>query len=105
MGSKSSLSQQLTDARLMVEGLTSHADAVAKVGIETSRATDIKTLSDALAALDSEQESLKAQLKSKTAELEKKQKALKEVMAETKKLVKIAVPQTDWVAFGITDKK
>lgn len=105
MSTTASLSQQLTDARLMAEGLKSHAEAVTRVGITEERATDIEGLMHRLASLDNEQEALKAQLKSKTAELTGVQKQLRELMSETKKLVKIAVDRTDWLAFGIGDKK
>lgn len=105
MGSYTSLAQQLTDARLMAEGIKKRADVVSKVGLDEAKATEIESLSQNLAALDNEQEELKALLKTKTAELSATQKKLKEVMGATKKLVKVAVDQSDWLTFGIGDKK
>ncbi|MCH5291151.1 MAG: hypothetical protein J1D88_05230 [Treponema sp.] len=105
MGSYTSLAQQLTDARLMAEGIKKRADVVSKVGLDEAKATEIESLSQSLAALDNEQEELKALLKTKTAELSATQKKLKEVMGATKKLVKVAVDQSDWLTFGIGDKK
>ena len=99
------LSQQLTAARLMAEGIRKRAEAVAKVGIDEAKLGELETLTQSLVALDNEQEELKARLKTKTAELEATQKKLKETVATAKKLVKVAVPQTDWLTFGISDKK
>ena len=89
----------------MAEGIKKRMDAVAKVGIDEARAAEIETLTQSLAALDTEQEELKSLLKTKTAELEAAQKKLREAVSEAKKLVKIAVPQNDWLTFGIGDKK
>ena len=100
-----SLAQQLTDARLMAEGLKKRADVVAKVGIDEAKTAELETLAQKLAALDNEQEELKARLKTKTAELSAAQKKLKDMLGETRKLVKVAVAQSDWLTFGISDKK
>ena len=55
--------------------------------------------------LNQEQEKLKAELKSKTAALDDALQVLKKQTAETKKLIKIAYPQHQWVEFGIEDKR
>ncbi len=100
-----SISQQLSDSRLMVEGLKKRADEVSKVGITEAKSTEISDLTEKLEKLNSEQEQLKAQLKTKTAELEDTQKQLETLMSSTKKLIKIAVDKNDWLTFGISDKK
>ena len=41
----------------------------------------------------------------KTAEIDAAKKELTALLAETRKLVKIAVDKTDWLTFGISDKK
>ena len=105
MGSKTSRSQLLTDARLIAEGIKKRMDAVAKVGIDKARAAEIETLTKSLAALDTEQEELKSLLKTKTAELEAAQKKLRAAVSEARKLVKISVEQSDWLTFGISDKR
>ena len=105
MGSNTSLSQLLTDARLMAEGIKKRMDAVAKVGIDEARVSDIVALTKSVAALDTEQEELKSLLKTKTAALEAEQKKLRAALSEAKKLVKISVEQSDWLTFGINDKR
>ena len=61
-----------------------------------------KTLAE---QLDQEQERLKSALKSKTAELEAVSIRMEQNYALAKKTVKLAEPQPNWVAYGITDKK
>ena len=56
MDSNVSLSQLLTDARLMAEGIKKRIDAVAKVGIDEARVSGIEVLTRSVAALDTEQE-------------------------------------------------
>lgn len=105
MGSNTSLSQLLTAARLMAEGIKKRMDTVAKVGIDEARVSDIEALTKSVAALDTEQEELKSLLKTKTAALEAEQKKLRAALSEAKKLVKISVEQSDWLTFGINDKR
>ena len=100
-----SLSSELTTARLLAEGIKNRADSVAKVGLTADKAAEIEALLSKLTALDNQQEELKAQLKEKTAELDSVQKTLRSTVAETRKLVKIAVDKAGWVAFGISDKQ
>ena len=77
MGSNTSLSQFLTDAWLMAEGIKKRMDTVAKVGIDEARVSGIEVPTKSVAALDTEQEELKSLLKTKTAELEAEQKKLR----------------------------
>ena len=97
-----SLSQQLSSARIMAEGIKKRADVVSKVGLTEQSADEIKALADALDALNTEQEELKARLKTKTAEMGEKQKALQKKMSDTRKLVKVAADKNDWLTFGIS---
>lgn len=105
MSSSTSLAQKLADARLLSEGLKKRADIVAKVGLGEGKAAEIDSLIQTITSLDNEQEELKARLKTKTVELAEAQKKLKETAGEAKKLVKIAVDKSDWLTFGISDKK
>ena len=77
MGSNTSLSQLLTDARLMAEGIKKRMDAVAKVGIDEARVSGIEVLTKSVAALDTEQEEFKSLLKTKPAEFDTEQKKLR----------------------------
>ena len=55
--------------------------------------------------LNSEQEKLKADLKTKTQELSKTIIEIESKVSFIKKLIKIDIPQTQWKEFGIEDKR
>ena len=55
--------------------------------------------------LNSEQEKLKADLKTKTQELSKTITEIESKVSFIKKLIKIDIPQTQWKEFGIEDKR
>ncbi|MBQ3825416.1 MAG: hypothetical protein II811_04710 [Spirochaetaceae bacterium] len=100
-----SFAQKLTAARLMTAGLKSHADDVKKVGFDEAKIAEIEKLSLEAQELDNEQESLKAKLKSCTEKLNKTTEALDVALNDAKKTVKFAISQSEWKAFGISDKK
>ncbi|MTE24982.1 membrane-binding protein, partial [Microbacterium sp. ZXX196] len=55
--------------------------------------------------LNSEQEKLKADLKTKTQALDAKLNELQKLYAQLKKRIKIDIEQSQWKEFGIEDKK
>lgn len=89
----------------MASGITTRLASLSGVGIVAADATAMNTFADELDALNSQQEELKAQLKAKTDELNDKMKLAKAKNSDLTKRVKIAVPQEEWVAFGVTAKK
>ena len=89
----------------MGEGIKKHIDELAKVDLKESDADALLELSQKASDLDVEQETLKARQKEKTAELDKVVETLKKNTAETKKRVKLVIPQSLWKEFGIEDKK
>ena len=105
MGNHTGLSDQLSAARLMVNGLKTNAEIVAKVGITEERTTAFEKVMNEAIVLDNEQENLKAALKNKTAELDAKQKEMTALLNEFRRLVKVAAGKNDWVSFGISDKR
>ncbi|MCA9936994.1 MAG: hypothetical protein KC415_23830, partial [Anaerolineales bacterium] len=68
-------------------------------------ATAMEKFADELDALNSEQEDIKAQLKTKTEELNAKMKEARAKNANLAKRIKLATPQEHWAAFGITAKR
>jgi hypothetical protein len=98
-------SQAVSDFRTMAGGITTRVTSLTGVGITAADATAMNTFADELDALNSQQEELKAQLKAKTDALNNKMKEAKAKNADLTKRVKIAVPQEEWVAFGVTAKK
>ncbi len=60
---------------------------------------------ETLKVLDNEQERLKAELKTKTTEMDSTIETLKELLAESRKVVKVSDDQAGWREFEIEDTK
>ena len=105
MAVKKALAIQVSDARVMADGIKSRLESVSRVGLTEAKAESLTALSDEIDALNSKQEELKALLKNQTAQIEAKLSTLATEYAEAKKLVKISVEQNDWKTFGINDKR
>jgi hypothetical protein len=104
--SNMSLSDLLTNSTLMSDNIKLNAGNISRYGLNLPMFTD-QMDADArqVDALNKEQERLKSELKSKTEELTLLKDKLNESYALAKKTVKLAEPQPNWVAYGITDKK
>jgi L-lysine 2,3-aminomutase len=102
---RSSYAEQLKAAKVMVAGLRSNADRVSKRGLSSDFTDKLEQTFTDVMDLDNEQEDLKAQLKMKTAELEKKVGSLDKQMSEAKKVVKLEMEQAAWKAFGLQVKR
>lgn len=98
-------SQSVSDFRTMASGISNRLPSLTNIGITAADATDLATYADELDALNSQQEELKSQLKAKTAELYNKMVEAKAKHSGLAKRIKIATPQADWTAFGITAKR
>ena len=103
--SKRSYAEVINDAKLMVSGLKSNTDRVSKRGLDKDFISKLESIMVKSQTLDNEQEDLKAKLKTKTSELDNEMMELEKLMSESKKVVKLEMPQETWQAFGITDKK
>jgi hypothetical protein len=82
------------------KGLKGNGEKLARRGIDMA---EFDGLYQKAQTLDNEQESLKAKLKSKTAELEEVMSKLELRMSEAKKIVKMDIAKENWKEFGITD--
>jgi len=97
--------EKLSMAEVMISGLRKHLDKLSRRGIDEAFIESIDTLKKDAAALNNEQESLKAQLKSKTDDLNKTIKELVKKVSEGKKIVKLDIDPELWKEFGIEDKQ
>ena len=97
--------QSVSDFRTMAGGITTRVASLSGVGISAGDATEMISFADELDALNVQQEDLKAQLKSKTEELDAKMREARAKHSDLSKRVKIATPQEHWAAFGITAKR
>ena len=98
-------SQKMSDARLMSAGIRAHTEELTSVSLGEEQAAQIDSYVETLRTLDTQQEKLKAELKTCTAELDKNVSALNDVMQDAKKRVKLTIPQAGWHEFGISDKR
>lgn len=102
---KVSYAELISLAEVMASGLKNNADEVAKRGISPEFVAEMEALRNQAITLNNEQERLKADLKSKTESLNAKVEALSAKLSESKKIVKLTIPQSSWLEFGISDKR
>lgn len=102
---KMSFAELVNSGKVMLTGLQANAEAVARRGIDTEFMTNLQTAIVDTETLNGEQESLKAALKAKTAELDSRLMDLKKMLSEARKVVKMTIDKTRWVEFGISDKR
>ena len=102
---KVSYAKLISSAQVMSTGLQNNAtDASQRGWLQANNDRLIGSRAEAI-ALNDEQEKLKADLKTKTAELDAKMDELYTQMKEARKVVKLGFPQSRWYEFGVTDKR
>jgi hypothetical protein len=103
--SKPTYADRIASAQVMVAGLRNNAEQVARRGLDIKFIDSVDADKSDASTLNGQQEKLKADQKSKTAELLAKLDELDAKMAEAKKVVKLEFPQSRWKEFGIDDKR
>ena len=101
---KKSYPESISQAKVMIDGLISNSANPPK-GIDEAFVTNFTNSRERAVSLNSEQEKLKADLKTKTAELDAEVAAMMKIYSEAKKRVKMDFPQEKWREFGIEDKR
>ena len=102
---KKSFAESINNAQVMYAGMLNNEVEVAKRGWSVDKTRqELGGTREAAIALNDEQERLKAELKTKTSELEAKLAQLNTLMSEATKVVKLGFPQTQWKEFGINAK-
>ena len=105
MGQSKSYAETINDGKVMISGLKSNTERVAKRGLSADFITNLENVQKIVMDLDNEQKDLKAKLKSKPAELEKNKVIYSSLMSEARKVVKLEMEKESWKSFGINDKK
>ena len=100
-----SFAEKMNNSKLMIAGIKQNQERLARRGLDTDFTTKYETMFSEVQALDNEQETLKAELKTKTDELNQKINDLDALYSEAKKTVKIEMDSTSWKEFGVQDKK
>lgn len=101
---RKNFSTNLAESSVMIDGLKGRNDNL-PLGIKAEDVTKLEELRKKMETLNSEQEKLKADLKTKTEELNKAISEVENKVTFLKKLIKIDIPQTQWMEFGIEDKR
>ncbi|MDO4880397.1 MAG: membrane-binding protein [Capnocytophaga sp.] len=101
---KKNYSTNLAGSQIMIDGLKGRGE-ILPLGIKSEDIQKLEELRKKMETLNSEQEKLKADLKTKTEELGKVISELESKISFIKKLIKITIPQTQWREFGIEDKR
>ena len=96
--SKMSFAETINSIQVMTIGMQNNATEASTRGWQDTKSTQLAALRTEAIKLNDEQERLKADLKTKTAELN-------EQMKEAKKVVKLGFPQSQWKEFGVADKR
>jgi hypothetical protein len=101
-----SFSELKTKATVLSSNIKLNVEKISRFGIELPSFTD-EMDADLLQTdvLNNEQERLKSELKAKTEALNALLLKLEKNYALGKKVIKLAEPQSNWIAYGITDKK
>ncbi len=98
-------SQHVSDFRTMASGITTRLGDLTIINISAADAAVMENLANELDKLKAEQEELRAQLKTKTDELQVKMREAKAKHSSLSQRVKFATPQKHWAAFGIRAKR
>lgn len=100
-----SIASNIQDAEMMLVGLKANTTEVEKRGVDSAFIAKLEEEVKTLKTKNAEQEKLKADLKTKTEEVNTSESKVSKTMSEAKKVVKLAIPQSQWKEFGINDKR
>lgn len=99
-----SYAERITQTKVLIDGLKELKDSLPS-GITEETITKLENLRSNVEKLNSEQESLKAELKKKTEQAVNELKEMDKLYSDTRKRIKLDVEQALWRKFGIEDKK
>lgn len=100
-----SYADKIAAAKMMLSGLKANVNKVSKRGVDAAFLQKLSDTFQNAMTLDNEQEALKSRLKEKTAALDSAMENLGELLSESKKIVKMDLPQESWKEFGISDSR
>ena len=101
---KESYAETVSKAQVMLSGLKAH-DELSRRGIDANFIANLEVKINSAIQLNNEQEKLKADLKSKTTELDGELSAMVASVAEAQKVVKMDIPKDQWKEFGVLVKR
>jgi hypothetical protein len=100
-----SFSDRLLEADLLVAGITNHIDTLTAKGMRQDYLTGLQTILQETRSINEEQEKFKAEQKECTSRLQVKATELNRAVREGQQMVKLHIPQTLWLEFGMKQKR
>lgn len=97
-------SERITYAKVMADGIREMKENL-PLGVQEGDSTKLDLFRSEAEALNSKQESLKAELKNTTESLNKKMDEMEKFQSNIKKRIKLDIDPSLWKKFGINDKK
>lgn len=92
-------------AKLLVSSLRKYPDVMQMLGIKEQQLSELETLSKELAEKDTELEAIRAKASAMSRATSEKETELSSLMTEIKKIVKNRICPTDWLKYGVQDKR
>lgn len=102
---KNGFAEKINFAEVMASGFTKNLAELSRRGVDEVFIERLRTLKSSAEDINNDQEALKAQLKTKTVELDRTMADLGSVLKEGKAIVKLQMDQSKWREFGIEDKR
>ena len=103
--SRQSFAEKMNNAKLMLVAVKQNSERLGRRGLDEAFVTNFEQVYSNTQTLDSDQEKLKAELKTKTEALQTKVSDLEALYSEAKKILKIEMEKSLWIEFGIGDKR
>lgn len=99
------ISEQIEKTQVLLTGLKSKAELIKNKGLDDEFMNRLNTDNNLMATYNQELDKLKAELKAKTIQANRKMMEIKTQVKEAKRVVKRDFMQHQWKEFGITDKR
>lgn len=96
---------EIDKANVLIAGLRKHLDEVKQLGISTDAINKMEEAGKSLKQKDEEMDALRRQSTLKARENRELLADLKSQMLEIRKTIKGNFPQTDWIKYGVQDKR
>jgi hypothetical protein len=101
---KRSYAEKINYAAVLAEGLRKHLDQLSAVGLGEAFVQDLDNQRTLVEDINVNQERLKAELKTVSAQLNREMKKLDRQTTKGRSIVKLELPLPQWKEFGIEDK-
>jgi len=99
------ISEQIEKTEMLLNGLRSKAELIKDKGLDEEYVNKLNSDNKLMATYNEELDKLKAELKAKTIQANRKMLEIKTQVREAKRVIKRDFLQNHWKEFGIIDKR